>query len=128
MDLSKLVYHEGTRYFLYNYSNNIYRFCVVKNYRKPKQELKVDYNSDENKRIAKSRAIRTIKEYAMCNDFEYFITLTVSSSSCDRFSLDECQSKMKKMFKAYKRKNKNFAYLIVTEQHKDRGFPFPWSC
>ena len=75
-------------------------------------------------RISLSRTKRRIKEICLCNDFEYFVTLTVSSKNCDRFSLDECQSALKKKFEYYKRHSKDFKYILITEKHKDGAFHF----
>lgn len=84
-------------------------------------------NKNEIERISLSRTKRNIKEIALCNDFEYFATLTINSTQCDRFSLSECQDKLKKILKALKRKNKNFAYIFITEKHKNRCFSFSWT-
>ena len=61
---------------------------------------------------------------ALCNDFEYFATFTVNSEKCDRYSLNEVQDKLKKVLHKIKRKNKNFAFLIITEKHRDGAFHF----
>lgn len=81
-------------------------------------------NDYEKERISLSRTKRNIKEIALCNDFEYFSTLTIDSTQCDRFSLSACQEKLKKILKAMKRKNKNFAYIWITEKHKNGAFHF----
>lgn len=71
-----------------------------------------------------SRSKRTIRELCLCNNFEYFVTLTLNSENADRFSLDSCQNKLRETLKAYKRKNKEFAYIIITEAHKNGAFHF----
>ena len=116
------------RYFLINYNQKNYRLVLVKSCRLPGFECNnkgfVDVNSDEVKRISLSRTKKNIRELALCNDFEYFCTFTVNSVLCDRYSLDDCQERLKKILHKIKRKNKEFGYLLITEKHKDGAFHF----
>ena len=118
-----------TRFFIYTYNNNDLRLVKIKSCRLPDfEEQKAlgtfDYNSDEVSRISLSRTRRNIREIALCNEFEYFVTLTISSELGDRYSLDDCQNKLKKILKKIKRKNKDFRYIFITEKHKDGAFHF----
>lgn len=125
-------YAYKTRYFLYTYNDNDFRIVKVKNCRLPGfEELKnkgdssfVDVNSEESQRCSISRTKRNIRELALCNGFEYFCTFTVSSSSCDRYSLTQTQENLKKILHKIKRKNNKLAYLIITEKHKDGAYHF----
>lgn len=81
-------------------------------------------DKDEVERISLSRTKRRIKEICLCNDFEYFMTVTVSSANCDRFSLQLVQDRMKKLFKKIKRKYSKFKYIFITEKHEKGGFHF----
>ena len=120
----------STRFFLYNYNNNNFRIVKVKSCRNSGfEEIKkknnfIDVNSEEVQKSSLSRTKRNIKELALCNDFEYFATFTVNSEKCDRYSLNEVQDKLKKVLHKIKRNNKNFAFLIITEKHKDGAFHF----
>lgn len=87
-----------------------------------KDEIITDY--EELQRISISRSKRVIREYVLCNNFTYFVTLTVSSSFCDRDNIDDCEKKLRELLKKYKRKNKNFIYLLIAEKHKNGGFHF----
>ena len=71
-----------------------------------------------------SRAKNSIRDYVLSNNFEFFVTLTLNSANCDRFSLTKCQDLLRKTLKSYKRKNKNFIYLLVTEKHENGAFHF----
>lgn len=82
------------------------------------------YDKEEVERISLSRTKNHIKEICLTNGFEYFFTCTVNSINADRFSLQETQDKMKKICKKIKRKNKDFKYIFITEQHKDGAFHF----
>lgn len=121
----------STRFFLYNYNNNNnFRIVKVKSCRNSGfEEIKkknsfIDVNSEEIKRQSLSRTKRNIRELALCNDFEYFATFTVNSEKCDRYSLNEVQDKLKKVLHKIKRNNKDFAFLIITEKHKNGAFHF----
>lgn len=127
----------NTRFFLYNYNGNDFRIVKIKNCRnsgfeeKKKEEKQLgifDYNSEEVKRCSLSRTKRNIRELALCNNFEYFVTLTVNSEMCDRFSLDSTQEKLKKILKKIRRNNKNFRYIFITEKHKNGAFHFHGLC
>lgn len=81
-------------------------------------------DKEEIERISISRTRRNIRELALSNNFEYFATLTINSNSCDRFSLTECQSNLRRKLKTLKQCNKNFAYLFITEKHKNGAYHF----
>ena len=122
-----------TRYFLYQYNDKNFRFVKIKSCRLPGWESTTNDKShfvprvtpdDEIDRVSLSRSRRMIRELALCNDFEYFATLTINSVNCDRFSLTACQDLLRKKLKKLKRINKNFAYIFITEKHKNGAFHF----
>lgn len=119
-----------TRYFLYNYNNNDFRIVKVKSCRLPgfeelnKKDTFIDVNSEESIRCSLSRTKRNIRELSLCNDFEYFVTLTIDSQKSDRYTLDIVQNNLKKILHKIKRKNKDFAFLLITEKHQDNAFHF----
>lgn len=77
-------------------------------------------NSEKN-RVEISRIKSKIKDYAIMNNFDYFYTQTINSNY-DRFNLEEFKKIILKKFKAYKRINKDFIYLIIFEKHLDGAF------
>lgn len=112
------IYNE-TQWTLLNLNDDIFKVRhkkIVENY-KP-------VDKEEKERISLSRTKRRIKEICLCNDFEYFATMTVNSKQADRFSLQEVQDKMKKICKKIKRKNKEFKYIYITEKHENGAFHF----
>lgn len=81
--------------------------------------------SSEIDRISLSRTKRNIREICLSNDFEYFVTFTVDSKNADRFSLDECQSLIRKRLESYKKRiSKDLRYILITEKHKNGAFHF----
>lgn len=139
--LDKFLYSHSsvvhTKYRLYQYNDNNYRIASLKFYKEPGFELVDDniisiddeldyslYKDSDSLRCSRSRSRRKIREYALCNDFEYFVTITINSENCDRFSLTECQDLLRKKLKWFKQKNKEFEYLLITESHKNGAFHF----
>lgn len=111
------------------YNDNYFKVILNKYQREKgfeelnKKSIFVD-NQEEIERISLSRTKRNIKEIALCNSFQYFATITINSSVCDRYNLEVCQEKLKKVLKALKRKRKDFKYIFITEKHKDNAFHF----
>lgn len=122
-----------TRFFVYTYNDNDLRIVKVKSCKMPDFEEQkslgtFDYNSDEVSRCSLSRTRRNIREIALCNEFDYFCTFTIDSKFGDRYSLEECQYRLKKILKKIKRKNKDFRYIFITEKHRDGAFHFHGLC
>lgn len=121
---------------LYSYGNSsYYRLVLPKTNRKgyTLSEVVNDLNNDvhiktfsaEIDRISLSRTKRNIREICLSNDFEYFVTFTVDSKNADRFSLDECQSLIRKRLKTYQKWIcKDLKYILITEKHKNGAFHF----
>lgn len=85
-----------------------------------KEKLDIKITDDEEiERISKSRTKQKIKELALCNDFKYFYTQTLKDN---RYDLENFKKVIQEKFKAYKRKNKDFIYIIIYEKHKDGAF------
>lgn len=99
------------------YKEYVYLKCKrQKGYEEVGVKEKKKTEQEEILRIEQSRAKQKIKELALCNDFEYFYTQTLKNNRSD---LDNFVKEIQKHFKAYKRKNPNFVYLIIYEKHKD---------
>lgn len=118
--------------FLYQYNDNNFRvvlqkFCRNKGFEEiNKLETFIKQTEDEEiQRVSLARTKRNIREIALCNEFTHFATLTINSKNADRFSLTECQDLLKyKIQEKIRRKNKYFAYIFITEKHKDGAFHF----
>ncbi|MBS6563605.1 MAG: hypothetical protein KH328_09685 [Staphylococcus sp.] len=122
--------------YLYSYGDSsYYRLVLLKINRKcyTLSEIANELNEDghiktfssEIDRISLSRTKRNIREICLSNDFEYFVTFTVNSKNADRFSLDECQSLIRKRLKSYQYKiSRDLKYILITERHKNGAFHF----
>lgn len=71
-----------------------------------------------------SRSKKTVREYAMCNVWEWFGTLTFDKEKIDRFNFDECSKKVRKFFNNLLKDYKTFRYLAIPEQHKNGAWHF----
>lgn len=118
------------KYYFYQYNDENIRivhqkYCRKKGFEEIKQQTFIPQTEPEEiERVSLSRTRRNIRELALSNGFEYFSTLTINSEYCDRFHLQECQDLLRKKLKKLKRKNQDFAYLFITEKHKDGAFHF----
>lgn len=67
-----------------------------------------------------SRSKRVLLELALCNDWDYFVTLTLDEGKVDRFNLDSWYSKFYEMIK-YQTKTHGLSvkFVLVPERHKD---------
>lgn len=66
-----------------------------------------------------SRTKNKIFEYCICNNFEYFVTLTIDENKYDRFNLKTYYKDFSQFIRDYRKKyNIDIQYLFVPEQHK----------
>lgn len=69
-----------------------------------------------------SRAKQTVKEYALCNPWDYWCTFTIDAQKYDRYNLDTFKKEFKEFLHNYNRRcpdESKVRYLLVPEQHKD---------
>ncbi|HHX70441.1 MAG TPA: replication endonuclease [Gallicola sp.] len=83
-----------------------------KNNIRNKNEEKLDNNI--------SRAKSKIYEYALCNDFEYFVTLTLDSKKMDRSNINEYIKKLGQYIRDIKKSTgQKIEYILIPERHAD---------
>lgn len=72
------------------------------------------------------RARSMVLQYALCNDWDYFITITVNPDRFDRWDLDRIYSYMSQWFRDYRKKHGKscIRYVLVPEHHKDGAWHF----
>lgn len=67
-----------------------------------------------------SRTRAKIFEYAMCNPWEYFVTLTLNPDRYNRYDLGKFNTDLSQAIRNYNKKHKvNIRYLLIPERHKD---------
>lgn len=74
-----------------------------------------DFKLAENLRRAKS----VIFEYAFCNEWQYFITMTLDPRKYDRTNLEKWRKDFTHWLRNYSRKGAYIQYLLVPELHSD---------
>lgn len=66
-----------------------------------------------------SRTRSKIFEYAYCNDFDYFVTLTLNPEKHDRTDLKSFIKKLSRFIRWYRDKyDCNIQYILIPEKHK----------
>ena len=82
---------------------------------------------DERKRAsldrAKRRAKAALTDLALCNDFSYFVTLTLDRRKVDRYDVKEITRKLNHWLDNHVRRN-GLKYVLVAEKHKDGAVHF----
>ena len=113
------------------YPNNMYKVTIFNNplvIPRPRLGHKPNRNSDQpsDKAIEESlrRTRTTIFDYALSNNFSYFVTFTFNPKKVDRYSIESTSNIMKYWLNRQKKHSPNFAYVIVPEFHKDGAIHF----
>lgn len=118
-------------FILYNYgSSGYYRLIELKNTNKiPKFQTKIHQttSTDNIYKCNISRGKSTVKDIALSNDFNFFVTITIKNDY-NRYNIDNCFYYLRKFCKKYKRKYKTFDYLFIAEFHKDGAIHFHGLC
>ena len=101
---------------------------VPKVHNRPRYRDEGDYWEDvferEESRFDSSiaRARSRIRELALCNDWEYFVTLTLSPDKCDRFDLCAFVKRFGVWVGHYNNKYScKLSYLMIPEKHPTSG-------
>lgn len=100
------------------------------------QEYRVEHPEDNDLLLEKERQYcnlwrskRILFDYAICNKWDYFGTITLADRNFPRYELDNAYSHLSKYFNNYKnRKNPKFRYLCVPEMHRDKAWHFHLLC
>lgn len=88
---------------------------------------KHDYNGrpkepeNEKKWRNIKRAIQTVHELAICNNWRWWITITLDGSKIDRYNLPEIKRKLSQWMRDVRKRKcgGRLAYLLIPEQHAD---------
>lgn len=85
------------------------------------EEIKENETKMEN---AFSRARSMIKQYGLCNDWDYFVTLTLDSKKYNRYELGKFKKDLSQFIRDMRKKygsddGKRLSFVFVPETHKD---------
>lgn len=66
------------------------------------------------------RARSTVREMGLCNDWDFFLTLTISPDKFDRYNLADFRKILSQWVRDYRKKySLQISYLFIPEKHKD---------
>ena len=118
-------------FILYNYNHSgFYRLVELKNttsLSKSQQKKQPNTSTDTMYYNNISRSKKSVKELALCNDFNFFVTITIKNDY-NRYNIDNAFYFLKKFCKKYKRKFSSFSYLFIAEYHKNGAIHFHGLC
>jgi hypothetical protein len=107
-------------------TDNYFKLSVLRTYREggweDREPRKRHYKPENIRKLKESisRTRSTVFSLCLCNDFDLFITLTVSAAKCDRYDLEAYAKKLRKWLNNYNsRTGANVQYILIPEQHKD---------
>lgn len=113
--------------YIKKYTENNYKLTYLK-FGKVKEGFEKESKRTRNKEIKNdiklnhniNRAKAKVREYGLCNGWDYFITLTLDKSKYDRYDLEKYHKDLKVWINNYNRlQNVKLKYLLIPEKHKD---------
>ncbi len=131
--VSNFQLYERNKGYVYRYTNDCSKMVICRAVRKCGYEEagnftpkgKAGNTSKLGRSLARTKS--TIAELAICNPWNYFVTLTLNQNNVhDRYDLDGCVKRFSKWLNNYKTRHPDadVAYLIIPEQHKDGAWHF----
>lgn len=112
-------------YTIYWYSEFVYR--IVKFKRSPGGfSLKDRAGEEALERFSQSysRSRSMVLQYALCNKWDYFITITVNRELFNAYELDDVYGYLSQWLRDYRKVYGGIAYVLVPERHKDGAWHF----
>lgn len=109
-------------YSIYRFLDGVYKvvkFCSTAPVYVPHAERCKKGNTDKLA-ASLSRARRNILELALCNDWTYFVTLTLSKENGDRFDLNAWYKSFTEWLRYQRKLGYHISYVLVPERH-DKG-------
>lgn len=83
-------------------------------------EKNKEKTNTEKLQASLSRSKKIVFEIAYCNPWDYFATITFDRKKIkNRYAIQDTLKTLREWINNYKRKNKDFAYLLIPELHKD---------
>ena len=114
-------------YSIKKYNSDSYKITLNKMPFKPRGfelERKYNYSRDVNEYKLSNNVIRAkmkVFEYAMCNDFDYFVTLTLDKDKYQRDDLNKYIKDLGQFIRDYRKKYQvDIQYLLIPEKHEDK--------
>ena len=123
--LRKPLYAQNVA-ILRSYDGQAYKLTVCRSVRNKGVELpetmKAAKGTVNTEKLSNNivRARSKIREYGLCNPWEYFCTFTIDKTKYDRYNLKEYHKALAQWIRDYNKKHgTNIRYLFIPEQHED---------
>lgn len=120
-DISKRIENLAT---LKQYTPNLYKLTqhkksvLAKGFELGKKRVTGINTKKLDNNISRARA--KVKEYGLCNDFEYFVTLTLDPKKYNRADLKKYKKDLKEFLNNYKKNHgSKIEYVLIPELHED---------
>lgn len=106
--------------YIHKFRDDLYKVVIVINPAESgaKERTGAETPEDERWRSNLARARIVIEEYALCNPWQYFVTLTIDGEKLDRSNLETFRKKLQQMIRDFRRNSGGeISYLLVPELH-----------
>lgn len=120
-DISKRINNLAT---LKKYNENLYKLTqhkksvLQKGFEIGKKRITGINTKKLDNNISRARA--KVKEYGLCNDFEYFVTLTLDPKKYNRADLKKYKKDLSQFLRDYKKSyGSKIEYVLIPEFHED---------
>lgn len=106
---------------VYRFTPEIYKFVQWYTVRERFGPGPVENRKHYDKKLdsSTSRTKRVVLEKALCNDWEWFCTFTISKDKHDRKDLANWNKKFMQFIRDMRKKGRKIRYLLVPEKHQD---------
>lgn len=103
--------------------------CYVSSYSKRPEMRQFSKKGSVNTQKLRNNLSRTksrIRELALCNDWDWFVTLTLDPQKFNRYDLKQAKESIYRFIRDYKKKThqEDIKYLLIPEHHKDGAWHF----
>jgi len=108
--------------YLKSYNDKFYKLIVLKSDFDYTSRKRSDKNSVNDSKLENNliRSKSKVFELSLCNDWDYFVTLTLDKNKYDRFNLKGYIKDLSQFIRNQRRiKGGDLKYLLIPEQHKD---------
>lgn len=114
-------------YCIKRFTESTYSVTKFKGSGMPSMRIRQDEEIKENEtkmENAFSRARSMIKQYGLCNDWDYFVTLTLDPNKYNRYELGKFKKDLSQFIRDMRKKygsadGRRLSFVFVPENHKD---------
>lgn len=109
---------------IYKYRDDLYKIVTIMDNR-PSEDLRSTCRSADEKTLDNiRRAARMIEAYGLCNEWDYFVTLTLDPQKYDRMDIDSFRKDFMQMLRDVRKKSgcKVNALLVPELHHNEKGW------